>query len=301
MLKAMAQEVLVQGAGKVTVAHVVARSGVSRRTFYEIFDDRDDCLMATLNDALAQVRGRVAFAYARGGRWHERLLNGLLAFLCALDGDPVLARLLIVESLSAGRWALERREHVVQSLTDAVDEGGQHGTVALKPTRLTAEGVVGAGLSILHGRLLVDGGGRGDRGESLLALTNSLMAMIVLPYLGTAAARRELERPLTAGPVPDCTVHEDPLGDLRMRLTYRTIRVLSAVAESPEASNRLIAARAGIADQGQISKLLARLQGFGLIDNMGGDHSRGEPNAWVLSAKGWDVHRTIGAPAAAAE
>ena len=78
-----------------------------------------------------------------------------------------------------------------------------------------------------------------------------------------------------------------------MRLTYRTVRVLMAVAEHPGASNRAIGMTAGIPDQGQASKLLARLRRLGLIQNKGGDPARGEPNAWTLTTTGHDVHNTI--------
>jgi DNA-binding MarR family transcriptional regulator len=86
-----------------------------------------------------------------------------------------------------------------------------------------------------------------------------------------------------------------------MRLTYRTIRVLLAIAElggrgstdGRAPSNREVAAAAGIADQGQISKLLARLQALGVVENTGGDHAKGEPNAWSLTSKGRDVAYAI--------
>ena len=48
-----------QGAGSVTVAHVVERSGVSRRTFYEHFSDREDCLLAAFERALTLASDRV--------------------------------------------------------------------------------------------------------------------------------------------------------------------------------------------------------------------------------------------------
>ena len=54
-----------------------------------------------------------------------------------------------------------------------------------------------------------------------------------------------------------------------------------------------MAAAAGIADQGQISKLLARLQTLGLIENTGGNHAKGEPNAWHLTDKGQRVTKTL--------
>jgi DNA-binding MarR family transcriptional regulator len=126
------------------------------------------------------------------------------------------------------------------------------------------------------------------------------MGMIVLPYVGAAAARRELERPALAGsrggsqePAVAGRVVEDPLQGVSMRLTYRTARVLEGVGERPGASNREVATRAGIHDPGQVSKLLARLERLGLLANTSEGHAKGEPNAWRLTAKGEQVARSI--------
>jgi DNA-binding MarR family transcriptional regulator len=78
-----------------------------------------------------------------------------------------------------------------------------------------------------------------------------------------------------------------------MRLTYRTLRVLSAIATLPDASNREIADHAGVADQGQISKLLARLERLELIHNTG-PITKGEPNAWQLTPKGHEIQQAVG-------
>ena len=82
-----------------------------------------------------------------------------------------------------------------------------------------------------------------------------------------------------------------------MRLTYRTVRVLTAVADlggrGSYPSNREIGAGAGMEDQGQISKLLARLQRLELIHNTRAESARGAPNAWGLTERGWDVQRAI--------
>jgi hypothetical protein len=61
-------------------------------------------------------------------------------------------------------------------------------------------------------------------------------------------------------------------------------------------ANRTVADCAGIADQGQISKLLARLHRLGLIENAGAGATRGEPNAWTLTAKGREVEGAISSP-----
>jgi hypothetical protein len=82
-----------------------------------------------------------------------------------------------------------------------------------------------------------------------------------------------------------------------MRLTYRTVRVLVAIAalegRGTNPSNREVSDAADVADQGQISKLLVRLERLGLITNVGVGHARGEPNAWRLTPRGRDVERTI--------
>jgi AcrR family transcriptional regulator/DNA-binding MarR family transcriptional regulator len=274
---------------RVTVAHVVARSGVSRRTFYELFEDREECLMAAFDLALGRAAARVLPAYGAAQGWRERVRAGLGALLGFLDDEPDLGGLCVVDMLGAGGQALERRTRVVRALIDAVDEGRGVARAGLTPTRLTAEGVVGAVLAVLHARLVA-----GGRQRRLRGLLGPLMGVVVLPYLGQGVAAREAARPVPrvrrVEPVPG-----DVLRDLDMRLTYRTVRVLGAIASRPGASNREVADAAGVTDQGQISKLLARLGHLGLIENAGGaTPAKGEPNAWQLTPKGHELQRTIG-------
>jgi AcrR family transcriptional regulator/DNA-binding MarR family transcriptional regulator len=293
MVGAMVEQVAERGVANVTVAHIVARSGVSRRTFYEIFGDREDCLLAAFDDAIERFAARVTPAYEREERWREKTRAALVALLELLDAEPEMGRLVIVEMLGAGAKALERRRLVLVHVVAVVDGGREEVKGGGEdPPPLTAEGVVGAVLSVLHARLLEVQPGR------LAGLVNELMGIVVLPYLGAAAARRELERPAPESlDISHPKTPADPLRELDMRLTYRTVRVLTAVAAAPGSSNRAIADEAEIADQGQISKLLGRLQGLGLVENIGGLHERGGPNAWTLTAKGWEVHAAISTPA----
>ena len=299
ILAAMVAEVAERGAANVSVAHVVARSAVSRRTFYEIFADREDCFLVAFDEAVGSVAASVISAYQRPRPWRERVRAALTALLQRLDSDRAMACLLIVESLAAGPKVLERRQSTLQRIVGVLDQGRAEAKGSADPPPLTAEGVIGGVLSVLHDRLTASSSAR-DRGDegadgALLALTGALTGMIVLPYLGQAAARREIERPTPVHPSKGAPVRrEDPLQYLHMRLTYRTMRVLTAVAEHPGASNRAIGGVAEIGDQGQISKLLARLGRFGLIENTGvGAATRGEPNAWRLTATGHEVHETI--------
>jgi AcrR family transcriptional regulator/DNA-binding MarR family transcriptional regulator len=301
ILAAMAQAVSERGAAGATVAQIVARSGVSRRTFYELFEDREDCFMATFEQALTVAAESVLPAYHGARGWREAIRAGLVALLGFLDEHPDQGRLCVVEAVAAGERARERRREILQALTSAVDGGREHTKRDRGLPPLTAEGIVGAVLGVIHTRMLTPKQGPGSRattrppaaGMSFLELANPLMATIVLPYLGLAAAQRELTRPTpTPGDIP-FRPNPDPLRELDMRLTYRTVRVLLAVAATPGASNRQVADRAGVADQGQISKLLTRLQTLGLIQNTGPGHLKGEPNAWTLTPKGQDLQHIL--------
>jgi AcrR family transcriptional regulator len=294
------------GYSRTTVAHVTSRARVSRRTFYDLFDNREDCLLAALESVVEQVGGELAAVDLDGLSWRERVRMGLWVVLSFLDREPVLARVCVVQALRGGPLVLERRERVLAQLAGVINRGGGESARGRECPPLMAEGLVGAAFTIVYGRLL-----KGER-EPLTSVFGELMGMIVLPYLGPAAARREqrgtrtfssgrktpagLKSPARLADSPLASV-EDPLADLPMRLTYRTARVLETIAERAGISNRQAGELAGISDQGQISKLLARLQRLGLIENTGEGHVKGEANAWALTSTGVQVAQSIRAHA----
>jgi AcrR family transcriptional regulator/DNA-binding MarR family transcriptional regulator len=332
ILSAMVEECCERGVAGVSVAHVVSRSGVSRRTFYDVFTDREDCFLAAFEMALSLARERMLAASEGQGSWRERVRAGVMAFLGLLEEEPRLGRVLVCESAAGGSRVLTRRAEAIELVARAVDEGRLKSKGAGELSPLTAEGIVGGALAVIQGRLLAPvvpsahqseqgqaGQGRTDRrvlkhtreggqgdAQPMLALTGPLMSMIVLPYLGSAAARRELARPVAhetsaavngSSPATRGVLLADPFKAAGMRLTYRTVRVLIAIAEQggrePGPSNRLIGDLAGISDQGQISKLLHRLQGIGLIENTAGESGKGTAHAWMLTEKGRGVADSI--------
>jgi AcrR family transcriptional regulator len=313
MLGAAVQVVGEVGYGGMSVARVTSRAGVSRRTFYEQFEDREGCFLALFDQALERASRVACDASAAAGSagrddWRGRVRVGLFALLGLVEDDPAVGSLLIVDALGVGPRVLERRACALETLKTVINEGRVEAKrmrgAPSPPPPLTAEGVLGAVLSVIHARLLERSGEPAWNGSScsqasLRGLLNPLMGMIVLPYLGQAAAAQELERPkpkaarvrkATRG-AREPTVN--PLQDLQMRLTYRTLLVLSAIAEHPGASNRRIAEIAEIQDQGQISKLLGRLERLGLIVNYGAGQAKGEANAWGLTPKGQEIETAL--------
>jgi AcrR family transcriptional regulator len=290
ILSAMAKIACEHGPESVTVRDIVGRAGVSRRRFYELFENREDCFRAVFEEAIARAAEKASAAYQAELDWAERIRAGLSALLEFFDSEPELARLCVLHATPASPATVARRSEVLTRLAELVDEGRAAAPSEANPPPLAGESIVGGVLSVIQARLLE------PNPDPLGGLLNPLMGVIVLPYLGPAAAQRELSRPVRDAAASPAA-HEsarDALEDLDMRLTYRTLRVLAEIAAAPGISNRAVAEAAGVRDPGQISKLLARVERLGLVRNTGAGQSKGAPNAWTVTSRGAEVDRAIG-------
>jgi AcrR family transcriptional regulator/DNA-binding MarR family transcriptional regulator len=357
LLEATFAVVAEEGYREMTVGRVAARASLSRRTFYELFSDREDCFLYAFDYALDVLVERARPAFESEREWVAGVRAGLAALLECLDREPALRRLVFVEALAAGPRVLARRTEVLEALAAVVDGGRARGRAPQGLPSLVAEGVVGAVFGVIHARIFQ------RRPEPLAELLDSLMATIVLPYRGSAAAAGELARATAtaarelepaasqgrgvaggsqthgpagsqthgpagsqthgpagsqthgpADPSPGSTVRVPwdasvpsvrgvsgrPLGSslpADFRLTVRTQMALTAIARLNGAgvnpTNRTVSEEIGVNGRGQVSYLMARLRSQGLIEDTGG-RGRGAPKAWRLTRHGeavLDAHR----------
>ena len=279
----------------VTARSVSEHAGVSNRTFYECFSDREDCFLAAFNHAVAGLELEAHAGWASEPGWIAGVRAALAALLRALDREPAVGRLVFVEALGAGPRVLARRARVLESLAVVVDGGRESAQAPAGLPGLVAEGVVGATFGVIHARLLE------LRPEPLVELLGSLMATIVLPYRGSEAAARELTRPVPRQPLRR---RDGDRSSRRMvgtaspvdyRLTVRTQMALAAVGGRPGLNNREVSEIIGLADKSQISRMMKRLQGQGLVENTLANSKR-QAMAWRLTADGEaviDAHRPL--------
>jgi AcrR family transcriptional regulator len=290
MLIAAVQVVGDVGYQGMSVARVCARAGVSRRTFYDFFEDRESFFLEVFEEAAARFAMVAREAALGESTWRGKVRAGLSALLLLAGDEPALGSLLVKDALSCGPVVLHARARWLETLHGIIDQGRDEAKTGRMLPPVTAEGTVGAVLAVIYMRML-------DRDERpLVELLNPLMGMIVLPYLGRGVAAKELTLPVPKVSRVHRGKQQPPgllLAGLEMRVTYRTLRVLSAIADDPGASNREVAMAAGVHDQGQISKLLTRLENLGLINNTGLGHTKGEPNAWSLTPRGQQIEQTI--------
>jgi AcrR family transcriptional regulator len=110
LLEAVGRAVAERGYAAATIDDVVRRAGVSKKTFYEHFADKQDCFLAAYEAASQELLERVREAHAGQDDWLERTRAGIRAYLRWLAAEPALARVFLIEVAAAGPQALERRE-----------------------------------------------------------------------------------------------------------------------------------------------------------------------------------------------
>ena len=240
-------------------------------------------------EAVATATSRVGAAYDPEATWEDRVRGGLLALLELVDEEPDLARLTVAHAL-ASPTMLTHRGDVLDALIRIIDEGPNGSNATGNPPRLTAHVVLGGTLGLLHARLMT------NDSRSVVELVNPLMSWVVAPHLGAPAARGQQCRPPQPRPSPPRkrSQRREPPADFGIPLTYRTRRVLGAVAAEPRLSNRELSERVGITDQGQISRLLSRLARHDLAENVRESQRKGEPNAWILTHRGKQLEARLG-------
>ena len=112
MLEAMAAVVAAKGYASATVGDVVADAGVSRKTFYEHFQDKEECFLAGFDTGVEILLAAILAAEPSEPGRLERIRARMRAYLCTLAENPDFARTFLIEVFAAGPRALERRAEV---------------------------------------------------------------------------------------------------------------------------------------------------------------------------------------------
>jgi AcrR family transcriptional regulator len=113
MLAAMVQAVAEKGYARVAVADVIERAGVSRKTFYEQFANKDDCFLAAYDASVDELLAKIDVALeALAPDWLAAHRAAVETYLETLAASPEFARALLIEVLGAGPDALSRRAAV---------------------------------------------------------------------------------------------------------------------------------------------------------------------------------------------
>jgi AcrR family transcriptional regulator len=186
--QAMIEVVSERGYPDTRVVDVIGVARVSRKTFYELFESKEDCFLAAYDVLVGNLLGDTAtgFESKPGAPWAERITAGMQALIDHLAEHPDEARFAIVEVLAAGPKALARRDAAIRQFTGFLESGRAETSVELPGiTTLSVAGGINELLysEILHGAV-----------SRLPSRLPDLMFWIVLPFLGSEGAAAERDR-----------------------------------------------------------------------------------------------------------
>ena len=195
ILQAMVQAVAQRGFQETRVADVVEGAGVARKTFYDFFNDKEDCFLAAYDRVSARQFEAASSAFRESDEapWAERIRAAMAALLDLLAGSPEEARFAIVEVLAAGPKALIRRDAALREYTELVEAGRKESSIELPG--MTSVAIVGGVFELLYSEILHGATAR------LPARLPDIVYWITQPFLGAdvAVAERERARQAAAG------------------------------------------------------------------------------------------------------
>jgi AcrR family transcriptional regulator len=184
MLLAVAEAVAEQGYATTTVADIIARARLSRRTFYEHFADKEECFLAAYDTVAEQLLAAVGHAYEQADAWPQKVHDGLETFLAYLAAEPAFARMCIVEVVAAGPDARSRRDAAMRVFVELLEPGRDEAPKGVVVPSLAAEIVVGGIYEIVYSRL------QRDAVHELAAMLPELLYCALVPYIGHEASER---------------------------------------------------------------------------------------------------------------
>lgn len=119
IMDAIAELTAEQGYDATKIGDIVSRAGVARKTLYDNFEGKEEVFLAAFDSAIDEAMQRIEEDCAKvEGGWEERVEAGLAAFLGFVAEQPALARMCMIEALSATPAATERYEAALQRFVD---------------------------------------------------------------------------------------------------------------------------------------------------------------------------------------
>ena len=112
LLRGMGLAVAAKGYAETTIADIVREAGVSRRSFYEHFATKSDCLLALYKAGSRRALSVLAEAVDPDQPWQTQVEPSLVAYLTYRSQAPALLRMLFVDIVGMGPEGLAARAEI---------------------------------------------------------------------------------------------------------------------------------------------------------------------------------------------
>jgi AcrR family transcriptional regulator len=177
------------GYARLTVEHVIAAAGVSRTTFYEHFENKQQAVLVAHDVVFERYLGVLLLACNGVGEWPLKVKAAIAATLAFAVGEPEQAQLIALDALAADVDLTSRVLASTDRLAAPLSAGRQYNPRGAELPALIEKALVGAVMAIVS-RRLVNG-----EAETLPELEPQLVELILIPYLGHEEATRVARAP----------------------------------------------------------------------------------------------------------
>ena len=166
------------GYTEMSVEAIIERAGVSRRTFYEHFKNKEDAFVAAYDAVVRRQARHIRREYFNEPTVLSRLRAGIAAYLQFIADEPELARMCIVEVLAAGPRAMEKRSEAMRMFAEIIEDNIHELIPGCRRAALHAETIVGGIHEVVLSRVLA------NRIDELPGLADDLLAAILMLDVG---------------------------------------------------------------------------------------------------------------------
>jgi AcrR family transcriptional regulator len=164
--------------------HIVKNAKVGYGAFYDMFDDKEACFAAAVEEIIEEARDELTTAVAAEESWPEQVCAGLGRLVELIAAEPARARVALVEAPAAGPAAYRRYEEALDGAIPKLREGRGLRSGGTELSATLEEAIIGGVVWIIHQRLV-----KGEA-QAVPGLLSEAIQIALAPYLGEAEAQR---------------------------------------------------------------------------------------------------------------
>jgi AcrR family transcriptional regulator len=178
LLDGLAESIVADGYRNTTVAHVVRHARTSRRTFYEHFASKEECFVALLTEANAQMIRQISAAVDPAAPWADQVRQAVEAWIACAESRPAITLSWIREIPALGDPARQLQRDMMEAFVTMIqtlcDTEGWH-AAGLGPVPRQPAIMLLGGLRELIATTVEDGGRAGDITEVAVQASIALL------------------------------------------------------------------------------------------------------------------------------
>lgn len=183
ILRAVVDVASLAGYGPMSVEDIISTAGVSRRTFYDHFPNKESAFLVAYDESVTRLQAAMIDVFSAEGSIIERATAAVTVLVDGLAADPAMAEMCVVEVLGAGAEAVARRDRSMRELSELIATGAKQARGGEGMPPMTSETIAGGIHEVIYARVL-----RGEL-EELREAVPELVYALFLPYAGIEGAQ----------------------------------------------------------------------------------------------------------------